>query len=219
MGDIGYRKKGEAGVMYNPERDYAYITPTLMRIAIDNLELNDSPEIKAWREKEDVSTTAVVAAVTALAKAQRDFVNGADPVASFEQALTRHDFYNCSYPVRRYVFAAIGETFCAAWFTAVREVSIVGEESPAQNDMARFTAAVREFSSRVGCPTYNHESLAERLQMQNNVLQTRIDLLLGELKKTKEELAKTAKPAENITQPKKRRLWARLWGAMLGLTK
>jgi hypothetical protein len=208
MGDIGYRKKGETGVMYNPERDYAYITPTLMRIAIDNLELNDSPEVKAWREKEDVSTTAVVAAVTAIAKAQRDFVNSADPVNSFEQALGRHDFYNCSYPVRQYVLASIGEIFCAAWFTAVREVSMVGEESPAQNEMARFTAAVREFTARTDKPPYNHESLAERLQMRNNVLQTRIGLLLDDLKKMKEELAKSAKPAAAVSPPpQKRRAW------------
>ncbi|NDE17625.1 hypothetical protein EBZ80_22135, partial [bacterium] len=38
MGSIGYRQKGDSGPLYNPERDYAYITPTLMVRAIENLD-------------------------------------------------------------------------------------------------------------------------------------------------------------------------------------
>lgn len=182
MADIGYRHKGAAGPMYNPERDYAYITPTLMRIAIERLELNESPNVKAWREKEEITPAEVCDAVTAFANAQRDFVNAADPVLSFEQALMRHNFYDCRSVVRQFVFATLGEVFCAAWFVAVREVSLVGEESPAHADMARFCAAVREFVNKNKGVTYDASFMAEHLRMYQDVLQARVQQLLGDVK-------------------------------------
>lgn len=190
MADIGYRRKGETGPMYNPERDYAYITPTLMRIAIEHLEANEPKEKVDWRNKETISTEEINTAVAALAAAQRDFVNAADPVKNFEHALTRHDFYNCRYPVRQFVFAAIGETFCAAWFAAVREVSLVGEESPAQTDMARFCASVREFVNREKGVTYDANFMVEHMRMYQDVLQAQIQRLTLELKARNAELFK-----------------------------
>jgi hypothetical protein len=182
MADIGYRHKGDTGPMYNPERDYAYITPTLMRIAIERLEVNETIDSKAWREKEQITNEEVCTAVSAFANAQRDFVNAADPVSSFEQALLRHNFYDCRFVVRQFIFATFGEVFCAAWFVAVREVSLVGEESPAHADMARFCAAVREFVSQNHGATYNANFMAEHLRMYQDVLQARIQKLLGDVK-------------------------------------
>lgn len=190
MADIGYRRKGDNGPMYNPERDYAYITPTLMRIAIEYLEVNEPKEKVDWRNAQQISSEEINTAVVALANAQRDFVNAADPVKSFEQALTRHDFYNCRYPVRQFVFAVIGEVFCAAWFSAVREVSLVGEESPAQADMARFCAAVREFVNREKGTTHDASFMVEHMRMYQDVLQAQIQKLLAELKTRNAELLK-----------------------------
>jgi hypothetical protein len=181
MGSIGYRNKGDTGPMYNPERDYAYITPTLMRVAIERLETNESQEVKAWLERLQITSDEINAAVSALANAQRDFVNGADPVASFEQALFRHNFYNCRFEVRQFLFATLGEVFCAAWFVAVREVSLVGEESPAHTDMARFCAAVREFVNKTKGVTHDASFMAEHLRMYQDVLNTRIKKLMADV--------------------------------------
>ena len=170
---IGYRKKGDNSPLYNPERDYAYITPTLMRVAIESLDVNEPPEKAKWKSEQQITEAEVIAAVEALAAAQRDFVNGADPVNSFEQALSRHKFFDARYCVRQFLFAALGEVFCAAWFKAVREVSLVGEESPTQNDMARFSAAVREFVNKHKSVTYDATFVAERLRMMNDVLLAR----------------------------------------------
>jgi hypothetical protein len=182
--------------MYNPERDYAYITPTLMRIAIERLEANEPQENVDWRKDQHITSEDLNNAVTALANAQRDFVNAADPVSSFEQALLRHDFYSYKPAVRQYIFAALGEVCFAAWFAAVREVSMVGEESPAQTDMARFTAAVREFVNKNKGVTHDANFMAEHLRMQQDVLQVRLQNLMAELKtrhldlhKCREELA------------------------------
>jgi len=190
MADIGFRKKGDTGPMYNPERDYAYITPTLMRSAIEKLETDNSLAVTKWREQEKITAEELNAAVAALANAQRDFVNAADPVASFEQALMRHNFYDCRHAVRQYIFATIGEVFCAAWFKAVREVSIVGEESPAQNDMARFCATVREFVNKNRGVTHDANFVAEHLRMQQDVLRAREQVLVAELRARVVELEK-----------------------------
>lgn len=190
MADIGYRKKGDTGPMYNPERDYAYITPTLMRVAIERLEANESVERKNWREKEKISDEDINAVALALANAQRDFVNAADPVQTFEQALQRHNFYDSPYAVRQYLFATVGEVFCAAWFKAVREVSIVGEESPAHTDMARFCATVRDFINQQRGVTYDANFMAEHLRMTVDILQGRIQLLGNELRDQRIKLSK-----------------------------
>lgn len=176
MASIGYKKKGDSGPLYNPERDYAYITPTLMRVAIENLD-------KAIQDNntDGISVEEIIKISECLADAQRDFVNAADPVTSFEQALRRHGFYDFRPCVQRLLFASVGEVCCAAWFKAVREVSVVGEESPAGEDMARFTAAVRAFASRNQKPWYDAPHMAEHMRMLNDVLQARINELAQQL--------------------------------------
>lgn len=183
MADIGYRRKGDSGPLYNPERDYAYITPTLMRQAIERLDANDDIDRSRWRAEQNITEAEIVGIAEALAAAQRDFVNAGDPVSDFDAALNRHNFFNFRYCVRQYLWAAIGEIFCAAWFTAVREVSVVGEPSPAQTDMARFTATVREFANKNKSVTYDANFMAEHLRMMNDVMVGREKDLLAAYKK------------------------------------
>lgn len=212
MGDIGYRRKGDSGPLYNPERDYAYITPTLMRIAIERLDTDDSPEAIAWRQEAGITEQDVLAVVDCLANAQRDFVNAADPVRSFEAALTRHGFYDLRYPVRQFLFAAIGEVFCAAWFKAVREVSVVGEESPAQTDMARFTAAVREFIAKRTSTVFDANSVAERLRMMHDVSRAREASLEAGLRAKQAELLHCAEEIAKLKAAhEKKHGWRAIW--------
>lgn len=204
MASIGYKPRGADGPMYNPERDYAYITPTLMSFAIANMDGPESEELKRWKTQHEITADEIARTATALARAQRDFVNANDPVPTLEHALGRHEFYSERYCVRQLFFASIGEVFCGAWFKAVREVSVVGEESPAQTDMARFTACVREFVTATGAPTYRPNARAELLQFQNDVLRTRITELVELLQKARAELtiAQTSLvPATNTSSP------------------
>ena len=191
MSSIGYRQKGQDGALYNPERDFAYITPTLMTRAVSNMEcaFDSSEEVRTWCSAAGIDKSDMAKVAESLALAQRDFVNAADPVTSFEQALRRRNFFDFSYALRQYLFAAIGETICAAWFVAVREVSTVGEESPAQNNMARFSAVVNDFVARNSCPVADVSNLAENLRYRNDVLQTRLNVVYNELQAVKEKLA------------------------------
>ena len=191
---IGYRPKGGDGQLYHPDRDYAYITPTLMRTAIERLDAQDLPEeLKQWKHEHKITETEIVAAAEALARAQRDFINAADPVDSLEQALIRRDFYDLRFPVRQFLFATLGEIFCAAWFVAVRDVSQVGVASPAAADMAAFAASVHKFATNV-LPGKNCADL-QTLQLRNDLLQTRFNLLLEAHNKLKQELHEAVTPA------------------------
>lgn len=209
MATIGYKQKGTNGPLYNPERDYAYITPSLMVRAIENLDISAvSPQMQVWYEKNNITQSEIVAISGALAAAQKDFVNGSDPVKSFEEALSRHNFPSFRLPVRQVLFAAIGEVFCAAWFLAVREVSILGAASPAQNDMARFASTVCEFAKRHGAPQYNAEFLAEHLRMDNDVLKTRLQMVNQEVMRLRQELTTANKTIQQYTAPLS--MWQRI---------
>jgi hypothetical protein len=195
---IGFRPKGEAGPAYHPDRDYAYITPTLMKSAVERLDNNAlSEEAAQWKNENNISEAEIVAVVEALARAQRDFINAADPVASFEQALARRDFLDIRYPVRQFLFSAVGEVCCAAWFKAVREVSKVGESSPVEPAMADFMAAVRAFVRKPGCPNLEGATTVPQLQLRVDVLQARNNALYVQLQQlmqtiAQKELADTA---------------------------
>jgi hypothetical protein len=209
MSSIGYRQKGDSGPMYNPERDYAYITPTLMARAVENMDIGAlSAEALDWYAKNNITDDDVNKITEALALAQRDFVNAADPVSSFEQALARRNFVEFSYPLRQVLFAAVGEVCCAAWFLAVREVSVVGEESPAQSNMARFVSTVKEFAARHGAPTYDADFAADHLRMRNDVLQARLNVLYKELEIAREKLAAATVSVAPVVQMKP--LWQRI---------
>lgn len=182
---IGYKHRGDNGPLYHPERDYAYITPTLMRQAIENLDAPAQADAKEWKERNNITGAEIVAVAQAIADAQRDFVNGADPVKTLEQALNRQDWTSLRYEVRQYLFAAIGEVIVGAWFKAVREVSQVGEHSPAENEMCRFSGAVREFAARNGAPVIDPTSLADALLFQRDVLSTRLNTVHAEWQRAK----------------------------------
>ena len=201
---IGFRPKGESGPAYHPDRDYAYITPTLMCAAIDRLELAPVDELKAWKQANAIDTAAIANAAEALARAQQDFVNSADPVSSFDQALERRDWFDVPYAVRQLLFASVGEVFCAAWFTAVRDVSRVNEDSPAAPGMAEFSARVKQFvggNSKVP----DAELRVAVLQMRNDILQSRINTLGEQLKALTAAL--TEKTAQTTLPQPARKSW------------
>jgi hypothetical protein len=136
----------------------------------------------------------------AFARAQRDFVNAADPVASFEQALTRRDWFDTRYEVRQFLFAVIGEVFCAAWFTAVRDVTHINETSPAASGMIDFISTVRAFvdASNSG-PSAAHARAAD-LQLRNDVLQSRLNAVYARVRELEATAVKSVEVAAPLAQ-------------------
>lgn len=190
MSSVGYRKKGEPGPLYHPDRDYAYITPELMCGAIDRFvaAMDNFPEEKGWCDEHGITPEQLSAAAVAFAQAQKDFVNAANPVASFDAALIRHGFKAFRLPVRQFLFATFGFIFCAAWFKAVRDVSIIGEESPVQDGIASFATSAREFANQ--CGVRNLPDIdPEVLWMQRDVLIRQISDLQAEVGRLQEHIA------------------------------
>lgn len=198
MSSVGYRKKGEAGPMYHPDRDYAYITPELMCGAIDRFvtAMDNFPEEQAWCTEHGITPEQLSAAAVAFAQAQKDFVNAANPVASFDAALMRHGFKAFRLPVRQFLFATFGFIFCAAWFKAVRDVSIVGEESPAQEGIASFAAAAREFANQCG--------VSNLPNIDPEVLWMQRDVLIRQVSDLQEEVGRLQEHIVALTQTQKR---------------
>lgn len=211
---IGFKQRGDNGPLYHPERDFAYITPTLMKQAIENMSAPPNPEVEEWKKANEITEAEIVAAAEALADAQHDFVNAADPVDSLHMALHRRKYFSLRLPVRLLLEAAVGEVMLGAWFKAVREVTQVGEESPAQNEMCRFSAAVREFAAAQGAPVINPNNTAETLLAQNAVLRARYIELRDECKTAQKLLTETRaafRAASQQLEARKRPWWKRLW--------
>jgi hypothetical protein len=173
-----------------------------MAAAIAGMEAGDLPlEVRTWKADNNITEEEIGSAASALARAQRDFVNAADPVDSFERALDRRDFLDLRYPVRQFLFAAIGQVFCAAWFTAVREVSRVNEDSPAAAGMADFTATVQGFYGYKQLPDAQARALAA-LQLRNDVLQSRLQTVYAECVKLQEQLRQSQTQPAVAEKPK-----------------
>lgn len=204
---IGFKPKGEVGPAYHPDRDYAYLTPTLMCAAIDRMEMAPTDELKEWKTQHNITPEEIATVAEALARAQQDFVNSADAVTSFEQALARRDWADVRYPVRQLLFAAIGEVFCAAWFTAVRDVSLVNEESPATAGMVDFAARVKQFVGASG-QIVEAEKRVAALQFRNNILQSRVNTLGAQVDKLAKQLTAQSQPI--TVTPTSRPWWARI---------
>lgn len=175
---------------YHPERDFAYITGSLLKTAIENLDADAQvpTEIADWCRDNKVTDEELVKAVEALADSQFEFVKAYDPVKTLDEALARHGFDKLRLPVRMLLFSEIGRVMVAAWFNAVREVSNVGMESPAQGDMSRFAAAARLFCQKHGAPSFDGNTVLERLRFENDTLRTQVTELTDQLDKSRKNV-------------------------------
>lgn len=213
---IGFKQRGDNGPLYHPERDFAYITPTLMKQAIENMSAPPNPEVEEWKRENEITEAEIVAVAEALADAQHDFVNAADPVDSLHTALHRRKYFSLRLPVRMLLEASIGQVMIGAWFKAVREVTQVGEESPAQVEMCRFSAVVREFAAAQGALVISANSTAETVMAQNNVLRARYIELRNELQSAQKQLNEArefVRVAKQQIESRKQPWWKRWWAA------
>lgn len=182
---IGYKHRGSDGPLYHPERDFAYITPTLMKQAIENMSAPPNPDVEVWKKENNITEAEIVTAAEALADAQRDFVNSADPVTSLQQALHRRSYFDLRMPVRLLLEAMIGQVMIGAWFKAVREITQINEESPVQNEMCRFSSTVREFAAQTGAPHIDGNVTAEVVLMRDDVMRSRLKTTYEELQEAR----------------------------------
>jgi hypothetical protein len=142
MPTTGMRPKGSDGPLYHPERDLAYITPTLMANAMGTLVLDSMrPELKDFAQSSCISQESLNKAVESFAKAQQLYVSTEKRVESAKEALELTGFYHLPLNLRMLLTSAIGEAVAGAWFVSVRDVTRVDQDSPAITQMAEMLAA------------------------------------------------------------------------------
>lgn len=135
---VNMRPPGAAGPMYAPERDLAYIAPTLLRAAIVSLDPpNILPSLRAYMDQHGVTDADLAKAINAIAEAQTLFVGTLD-VRSPYDALQAAGFLDLSGAIQGVVLAAFGRVLLGAWFQAVRDTTHI-EDAPAnQEDISRY---------------------------------------------------------------------------------
>lgn len=146
---INVRPPGSSGPMYNPERDIAYIAPTLLRAAITSLDPDRIlPSLRAYMDEHGVTDQDLSATIAAVAGAQSLFVGTLDVKTPLD-ALEASGFTAQSPAAQGVVLAAFGRVLLGAWFKAVREVTHVEDAPECQEDISRYYFAALGAAARL----------------------------------------------------------------------
>lgn len=140
-----YRPAGSTGPMYSPERDLAYLGPTVLLAGIESLDQTRlSKEMESFLLN-DLGLThgEIAAAISAYAESQRYFI-GVPDVITTSQALQAGGFTRLPLTAQQVVLAAIGGAVTGAWFKAVRDTTKVGELPHSMDEMFRFYQAAKQ---------------------------------------------------------------------------
>jgi hypothetical protein len=201
----GYRPKGSKGPMYHPERDIAYIGPTLMRTAMGQLLLEKMPESRRmFAEQNGVTQEHINAAVSAFAEAQSDFVSVTESVQSPYEALQRRGFFEHPPVALLLLYAAVGEVLGGAWFQTVRDVTYLNEDSPAGQEIANLLYAARTMADKdptgEDLPVSAYGSRIIELQRQLENRDAKLAELELELKVAKHKLRDALEEVQSLAR-------------------
>lgn len=178
MAVTGFRPRGSDGPMYSPERDLAYLTPSLMAGSLQRLaEENWTPELRNWLEAAEIDTALLGETIDRLAEGQATFVSADPSPESPYAALLHAGFFTMPYLAQRAVFAALGEGLVGAWFLAVRDVTNIMEDSPAKREIAEFVAAAQAVSAALG-----HHKLLPQDELKVKYLELKTQLAIANQK-------------------------------------
>jgi len=106
---------------YSPERDIAYVGPSMILIGLKQLEMENKQDfLEKLCSSFDISENDLIDAVDKLGKAiQQIFVANKD----LATALKESEFDNVKPEIKAAVFAAIGKAFLVGVWTGVRDVN------------------------------------------------------------------------------------------------
>lgn len=136
---VGYRPPGSGpeAPKYLPDRDLAYITPTVILTAMNRLdETRWVPELRAYMVQSGLTWEKLSDVIKAYGEAQRLYTTK-DAVTDVGQALMQAGFFECSYAYRQLMYASLGEVLTAAYFQAVRDVTNVDQAPSRRWDIAQ----------------------------------------------------------------------------------
>ncbi len=221
----GFRSKDSTGPMYHPERDIAYLGAKLISAAVDRLEpLQQTAELREWLGHRAITGERLGDAVERLAEASQRFVSNDNPVGSLADALDEASFTDLPFEVRQVVYAAIGEGTLATWFTAIRDVSLQGEDSPGLRDLTELYLLAQRGACRLKgapdpLPAHASDLLEARLSLktaQAKVYKLETELLQRDYQRGEEQALSRAQEnfiddsLARIRELEQQSLWAYL---------
>jgi len=181
-----FRPRGEQGPMYAPQRDLAHIGPSIIQTAVSAFdEERQTPELKQTLASLQLTTQDICEAVAKFVEAQRLFVY-APQVRNINDAFAETGWDAVRPELRVLIYNQLGVVLTGAWFWCVREVTIVGEATPAAQQVAAMLSVGREIGRRGGytdVPPVPTETEVLLLQHQNAALTARVAQLLETIEK------------------------------------
>ncbi len=195
-----FRPKGDPNApMYSPQRDVANIFTPMLREVFRGLDAeNWTPFFKAWFEREGITQEQLGESVAVFMEAHRLFIRDRE-VNSPADAFVKAGAGNLPDAVKYALFCRLGEVISGGFFVALRDVTMQGQHSNLQDDMASMIAAGRALSKRMsGAMGFYEEGAAERWQADSE-----------ESRRVVKQLQEAAAEAE--TQQRLDRSTAQLW--------
>lgn len=191
---MGFRPQGSDGPIYSPQRDLAYITPTILRSAMERLDpTNWTAQQRAYFDAVGLSGEELGTAIDKLAESQRFFVESAD-VMDYLEALRHGGFAFCVPVAQDVVLAAIGQAVVAAWFHAVREVTRLGDVPFTAEGTSQYMANARWIAQKLGVRPLEpaEQLLADKEELNTIVIHNglRISMQAEEMGRLRHELAR-----------------------------
>lgn len=150
--------------MYAPERDLAYVAPTLLRAAIDSLDPQRiTPSLRSYMIRHEITDEQLADAIQKIAEAQALFVGTLD-VTTPHEALEAVGFLDVHNDVQGVVLAAFGRVLLAAWFKSVRETTHIQDAPTSQEDISRYYFAAMHTAANLRGEAFDVSQYAPQVE-------------------------------------------------------
>ena len=150
------RPQGGDPRFYAPNRDIAYCFPQMMRKALAALDDEETrpPWIAEYLEYTGTTQDDICAAAKAMADGIAHFVDVDKPPPETPQAsLEESGFFGAPPAAQLVISARLGQVFTGLFFTAVRDITPQGMESPVSADMATMVQEAAELTQKIESAT------------------------------------------------------------------
>lgn len=133
--------------VYSPQRDLAHVFPVCVRYAVTHLSEDKRPDwIKAHCEDNGITEQQLADGLKCLIEAARSFHDAAKFPTEVE-ALEASGFTKMPNAVQHAIFSVIGRYFVAAFCSALRDLTIVGQNPAKASILAEIAERIDKAQS------------------------------------------------------------------------
>jgi hypothetical protein len=116
---------------YNPSRDIAYCWPSIMQSAMDRVSKGTGlPWFMSLVKKHQVTDEALSKTAKAIAHYMAACNKPDECPSNVKDAMEKSGLFECDETAKMLLYAALGETMMAAFYSSIRDVLVEDEPSP-----------------------------------------------------------------------------------------